>query len=944
VLGIILGKKWLEIYMSSLIRVASKCQNTGLLATRAPSLLGGRHISPIAPRRNLTEAQIIGLLTLLPHAGLFVYGWLQNEPNPSSPTSPKSISVQKEPPRKEVGFHKVSLPVQVDDKKIHATTSPPHSAYRRYHHWGSSYRFGPQQLPLKRLPPEQIEDVISDMLKRHSWDDLAFISIYMTDEQRKAILGDIDLDQIDPTKLTLNKRLALVGIYEGRMALQDLFGSEAPELRVQLKSSKVTPGHSSLTNLHQEVEKFEPVFGREPQIQSVINLLGGEKSANPLLLGETGVGKTAIVEEIVRRIEAGNVPDHLKNKEMWSLSLLTLSGLGAKWGGLLEKHLGQALECARQQKNVILFVDEIHLMVKLGSASDNPAKSVGQFLKTELTKGEIPFIGATTAQEFDEFFAQVDPALARRFSKVNIPPFDEATAETITRKIFQRHCESTSSVYIPPETIRATVKLAKQYLRSEYSPSREKKVLDESIGFVKAAQNSSSLIEALRASLAEKKDTFRFLQQDRSFDGEKERISISREICALGQQIQSLVNQEDQQVNAKSKIDELARELESLYAWKNEAQQDKSCIEHVFIPFVEAEFIRERISCNEVFPTVATPEIVSKVLGAKLGFPLPYTSINKKNRADILSLKDRMNEKVIGQPYAVEAVSQAWTMFRSGVRPPNKPIGSFLFLGPTGVGKTLLAQTLAEEISGTKAALLQYNMGQYQNPYALQEFFEEVFVRQIRKFPHAVVVLDEFEKSHPDIYKTFMQVLDEGKVRTRKGEIVDCSHAYFIMTSNIGAKQMLLASQSQKNLTEVTSDLPPLYPESVEIELARKFPPEFLNRVEIIPFAPLSKESVRKAIQEELKKEVAHIEEEQNIHLEWDESVIQYLLKNGYSFENGIRPLQHLISKTILHPLAELVLENRVQGNRIKCYMSGGRGAFKLRLSLPITEKSAEGE
>ncbi len=602
--------------------------------------------------------------------------------------------------------------------------------------------------------------------------------------------------------------------------------------------------------------KIDPVIGRSDEITRVIQILSRRKKNNPVLIGEPGVGKTAIAEGLAYRITQSNVPDILRDKIVKELDVGSLLA-GSKYRGEFEERAKKIItELDKSGRSIILFIDELHTIV--GSGAQEGQMDLSNMLKPALARGELQVIGATTLSEYKKYIEK-DSALERRFQPVlvNEPSVDQ-TIE-ILRGLSDKY-EAHHKVKIAPEALDSAVHLSSRYIKDRFLPDKAIDLIDEAAS-KKRLETSS-----------EPEEIHELHEQVNSL--EKERESLSR------------AGDHEKSAEIKMQIEKLKEKL---------------------IPLQE-EWDRKKGTGTPTVDSDDISQIVSQMTG------IPITEIKQEERDRLLKLEDVLHERIVGQDDAVKAVSEAVRRSRVGLKDPNKPIASFLFLGPTGVGKTLLAKTLAHQIFGDEDAMIRLDMSEYMEKHSVSRMigsppgyvgFEEggQLTEAIRRKPYSVILLDEIEKAHPDVFNTLLQVLDDGRLTDSKGRLVDFKNTIIIATSNIGSEKimnyMLLKSKDKKweSLQQQLMD-----------DLKRHFKPEFLNRLDdIITFKSLE-DSQLKQIVEILLKETISIVKAQGIEITYDDKVIDYLVEKGYQPEYGARPLKRTIQKEIENPLADSML------------------------------------
>lgn len=652
---------------------------------------------------------------------------------------------------------------------------------------------------------------------------------------------------------------------------------------------------TDLTLAAQEL-RLDPVIGREKEIERVIQILARRTKNNPVLLGEPGVGKSAVAEGLAIRIVNSEVPDILEGKKVIQLDMGLLVA-GTKYRGEFEERLKKIMDEIRQAGNVILIIDEMHTLIGAGAAEG--AIDAANILKPALSRGEIQVIGATTLDEYRKY-VEKDSALERRFQPIIIeePTVDE-TIEII--KGLRPKYEEHHKLNISDEAIVAATKLSHKYITDRFLPDKAIDVLDEASSKVRLQVSSLSpegkeLDKELRALIKEKEDAIR--------NQEFEKASQLR----------------DEEAEMKDKIREMSAK------WREEHEANK--------------------------PTV-TEEQIAEVISAMTGVPVTKLTEGESDR--LLRLEDTLHERVIGQGEAVVSISKAIRRARVGLKSPNRPIGSFIFSGPTGVGKTELAKALAEAMFGSEDNMVRVDMSEFMEKHSTSKLigsppgyvgYEEGghLSEIIRKKPYSVVLFDEIEKAHPDVFNIMLQILDDGRLTDSKGRHVNFKNTVIIMTSNVGAS--MIASQSKLGFTTAQDEKKDKYDklkDTVMDELKKAFRPEFLNRIDdIIVFSHLSKEELRQIVDLMLKDLFKRLEE-RDLSIEVTDEVKDFLAKDGYSEAYGARPLRRLIQKKIEDILAEEILTNKYSaGDTILLKMEDSKIAFEKAKSSKKKEEATK--
>ena len=610
--------------------------------------------------------------------------------------------------------------------------------------------------------------------------------------------------------------------------------------------------------------ELDPVIGRESEIERVIEILMRRKKNNPAIIGDPGVGKTAVVEGLAQKISDNDVPDLLKGKRVVSLDLASVIA-GTKYRGEFEERMKKILkEVTKTNKNIILFIDEFHTLVGAGAAEG--AIDASNILKPSLSSGEIQVIGATTLKEYRKY-VEKDPALERRFQPVYIkePTVEEAIA--ILKGIRERY-EKFHGVKITDEAIELAVKLSVKYISDRFLPDKAIDVIDEAAARLKLQLSKNNEIKELEKKIKEVKEArFQAIRDKKLLEVEKLRDEEKNLLNML-----KLVSQES---NAE-------------------------------VPVLSEDDVR-------------------KVVSLWTGVPVEKMLSDEKER--LIHMEEVLHKRIVGQEEAVKAVSRAIRRARSGLKNPNKPIGSFLFLGPTGVGKTELAKTLADFLFGNENALIRFDMSEYMEKFTVSRLigsppgyvgYEEggQLTEAVRRNPYSVVLFDEIEKAHPDVFDILLQIMDEGRLTDSQGRTIDFKNTVIILTSNFGTESLKDKSIGF-NLVSESSEFEDRKTKLVS-SLKGLFKPEFLNRLDdIIVFYPLTLEEIKQIvdiIMEKVEKNVA----DSNIEIVLTDAARDYLAKTGYSPEYGARPLQRLIEKEVEDPIAIKILQGEIKdGSRV---------------------------
>ncbi|PTS98610.1 ATP-dependent chaperone ClpB [Pedobacter sp. HMWF019] len=694
-------------------------------------------------------------------------------------------------------------------------------------------------------------------------------------------------------------------------------------------------------NEYAESGKLDPVIGRDEEIRRVIQILSRRTKNNPILIGEPGVGKTAIAEGIAFRIIKGDVPENLKTKTVYSLDMGALIA-GAKYKGEFEERLKAVVkEVTQSDGDIILFIDEIHTLV--GAGGGEGAMDAANILKPALARGELRAIGATTLDEYQKYLEK-DKALERRFQKVMVGEPDTQDAISILRGLKERY-ETHHKVRIKDEAIIAAVELSQRYISDRFLPDKAIDLMDE----------AASKLRLEMDSVPENVD-----ELDRKImQLEIEREAIKREnddkkVKALGEEIANLAAERDELKakwqGEKDVVDGINTQLEQIENYKLEAEQAERAGDYGKVAEIRYGKIKEAQDKVEKLKTElesqqtegrmlkeeVTADDIAGVVARWTG--IPVTKLVSSEREKLLNLEEELHKRVAGQDEAIEAISDAIRRSRAGLQDKRKPIGSFIFLGTTGVGKTELAKALAEFLFNDENALTRIDMSEYQERHAVSRLigappgyvgYDEggQLTEAVRRKPYSVVLLDEIEKAHPDVFNILLQVLDDGRLTDNKGRVVNFKNTIIIMTSNIGSH---LIQENFKNLDDDNRDEVIAKTKSELFELLKQtIRPEFLNRIdELIMFTPLNRSEIRNIVELQFK----HVQQtlaEMGIEIEASVEALDWLAELGYDPQFGARPLKRVIQKRILNELSKEILAGKIdKDSKIKLDMFDNKFVF----------------
>ena len=654
--------------------------------------------------------------------------------------------------------------------------------------------------------------------------------------------------------------------------------------------------------------KIDPVIGRDEEIRSITRVLSRKTKNNPVLIGEPGVGKTAIVEGLALRIIKGDVPSSLKDKTVWELDMASLVA-GAKYRGEFEERLKNVLnEIKKSEGDIIMFIDEIHMIV--GTGRTEGAMDTSNILKPMLARGEIHVIGATTLNEYRQYIEK-DGALERRFQKIKVEEPNVEDTITILRGLKERF-EIHHGVTIQDKALIAAATLSNRYITDRYLPDKAIDLVDEACATIRVQMDSVPFeLDNLTHRIMRLEIERQAIKKEKDEISKKRREDIDKNLVTMKQKEQELTEAWNKEKNLNENIKKKKKEIEEAKFKLDQAEnkydlEQAAILRHGTIPKLEKELEElNNTEKNKILSDTVTENDIAKIIAKWTNIPVAKLVSSEKEK--LLSLEDNMKKRVMGQDEALELVSDAVIKSRSGIKDPNRPIASFLFLGATGVGKTEVARTLAYELFDDERHMVRIDMSEYMEKFSVSRLigsppgyvgYEEggQLTEAVRRNPYSIVLFDEVEKAHPEVLNLLLQILDDGRVTDSNGRTVDFKNTIIIMTSNLGSEHIL----------DGNTDL-------VMKEVREHFRPEFINRIdEIIVFNPLTKDAIGHIL-DKLINEIENRLKDINLKINLTDKAKAQLINDGYDINYGARPLKRLVSRTIETMLSKKIIAGQVK-------------------------------
>ena len=736
------------------------------------------------------------------------------------------------------------------------------------------------------------------------------------------------------------EHLLLAMAQEGSREVQQIcadFGLTSDKIMASIKKNRTQnvtsdnpeDGYKSLEKYGRDLtavarsDKLDPVIGRDDEIRRTIEILSRRTKNNPVLIGEPGVGKTAIVEGIARRIVAGDVPESLKNKTLFSLDMGALVA-GAKYRGEFEERLKAVLnEVVKSEGQILLFIDEVHTVV--GAGATEGAMDAGNLLKPMMARGELRCIGATTLNEYRKYIEK-DTALERRFQPVMVGEPSVEDTISILRGLKERY-EVHHGVRIRDAALVSAAVLSDRYISDRFLPDKAIDLVDEAAAKLRTEiESMPAPLDEVRRKILQLEIEEQALQKETDAAGQEKLQQLSEEKAVLQKEQAVLQEKWEGERQAILRVRDIKKEMDLVHSQMESAERDYdlnrlSELKYGRMPELERKLAEEeaRLADNnsdQLLKEEVGEEDIARVVSRWTG--IPVTKMLTGEREKLLHLEDVLHERVIGQDEAVTVVSEAILRARAGIKSPDRPIGSFIFLGPTGVGKTELAKTLAEALFDDERSMIRIDMSEYMEKHSVARLigappgyvgYDEggQLTEAVRRRPYSVILLDEIEKAHRDVFNVLLQILDDGRLTDGKGRVVSFKNTVIIMTSNLGSHEILNRSYEEAEV-------------AVRELLKEYFRPEFLNRVDdIVVFKALAKAQIKDIAELLLKDLAKRIEKQIKLHLTWDDEAAEYLAQKGFDPDFGARPLRRLLTKVVETELSRKIIAGTVSEGDAIC-------------------------